>query len=210
MNNQRKTVRLAGILYILGTVAGFGAIIAKPYFDAPDHLIKVSGNAAPILLGTLSLLTMAMMSVLLYPVLKHYNQTLAIGYTICRLLSVALGQAVVNDSAGLPALQAIGTALTDPRAGNAITTIFFISGALMFYSLLYRSRLVPRWISMWGLVAALPYLASSLLILFGAAGSGSTTESILILPLFVQEVVLAVWMIVKGFSAKDEMMRDSE
>jgi hypothetical protein len=181
-------------------VAGFGAIIAKPYFDAPDYLIKVSGNAALILLGTLSLLTMAMMSVLLYPVLMHYNQTLAIGYTICRLLSVALGQAAVNDSAGLPALQAIGTALTDPRASNAITTTFFISGALMFYSLLYRSRLVPRWISMWGLVAALPYLASSLLILFGAAGSGSTTESILILPLFMQEVVLAVWMIVKGFS----------
>jgi hypothetical protein len=63
---------------------------------------------------------------------------------------------------------------------------------------------------MWGIIGTLPYLASSLLILFGAAGSGSTTESILILPLFVQEMVLAVWMIVKGFSAKDEMMRDSE
>jgi hypothetical protein len=219
MNNLRKTARIVGVLYITGTVAGICSAIVKPYFDAPDYLMKVSGNATPVILGTLFLLTMglvlAMMSVLLYPVLKMQNKTLAIGYVIfrgaietvtyiitafCWLLSAALGRVAVQTGADLPALQAICAALIDPRAGSAITTIFFITGALMFYSVLYRSGLVPRWISVWGLASTLPYLASGFLVLFGATGSGSTVEFVLILPMLVQEMVLAVWLIVKGFN----------
>jgi hypothetical protein len=52
----------------------------------------------------------------------------------------------------------------------------------------------------WGLASALPYLASGLLVLFGAAGSGSTVEFVLILPMLVQEMFLAVWLIAKGFN----------
>jgi hypothetical protein len=214
-----KTARAVGVLYIIGTVAGFCSAIAKPYFDAPDYLMKVSGNAMPVILGALFVLTMglalAMVSVLLYPVLKRHNKTLAMGYVVFRgaletvtyiftaffwLLTAALGRMAVQTGADLKALQAISLALIDPRAGSAITTIFFIAGALMFYSLLYRSRLVPRWICVWGLASALPYLASGLLVLFGAAGSGSTVEFVLILPMLVQEMFLAVWLIAKGFN----------
>jgi hypothetical protein len=215
----RRTATLVGILYILGTVAGFCSAIAKPYFDAPDYLLKVAGNTSPVILGALFLLAMglalAMMSVLLYPVLKRQDATLAMGYVVfrgaletatyiivasCWLISAALGRAAAQSGADIPALQAVGAALTDPRAGSAITTIFFISGALMFYSLLYRTRLVPRWISVWGLASALPYIAAGLLVLFGAVGSGSAGESLLCLPMMVQEMVLAVWLIVKGFN----------
>jgi hypothetical protein len=218
MKSLQKTARIVGVLYIIGTVAGICSTIAKPYLDAPDYLMKVSGNATPVILGALFLLTMglalAMMSVLLYPVLKRQNETLAMGYVvfrgaletvtyiitaICWLLSAALGRVAIQTGADLPALQAMGAALTDPRAGSAITTIFFITGALMFYFLLYRSRLVPRWISVWGLASALPYITAGLMVLFGAIGSGSTGESLLCLPMMVQEMVLAVWLIAKGF-----------
>jgi hypothetical protein len=217
----RRTAASVGVLYIIGTVTGMCSAIAKPYFDAPDYLMKVSGNATPVILGALFLLTMglalAMMSVLLYPVLKRQNETLAMGYVvfrgaletvtyiitaICWLLSAALGRMAIQTGADLPALQAMGAALTDPRAGSAITTIFFITGALMFYFLLYRSRLVPRWISVWGLTSALPYITAGLLVLFGAVGSGSAGEFFLCLPMMVQEMVLAVWLIVKGFNLK--------
>jgi hypothetical protein len=229
MNNLRKTARTVGVLYIVGTVAGICSMIAKPYFDAPDYLTKVSGNATPVILGTLFLLTMglalAMMSVLLYPVLKKQNEALAVGYIVFRgaletvtylvmasfwLLSATIGRMAVQTGADLPTLQVIGAALTDPRAGSAITAIFFITGALMFYSLLYRSKLVPRWISVWGLASALPYITSALLVLFGAIGSGSTVETILIMPMCIQEMVLAVWLIAKGFNLKDEVIRDKK
>ena len=76
----------------------------------------------------------------------------------------------------------------------AVTTIVFGIGALMFSYLLYASRLVPRWISVWGLVGAVPYTAVGVLGLFG------TNPEILYIPLAVQEMVLAVWLIAKGFN----------
>lgn len=216
----RRRAAIVGVLYILGTASGICSGIVKPYFGAPDYLIKVSGNANPVILGALFVLAMglslAMIPILMYPILKRQNETLAIGYVVfrgaletatyiitafCWILSVALGRKVVQTGANDPTLFAIGGALTDLGAASVITTIFFITGALMFYFLLYKSRLVPHWISVWGIVAALPYMASGLLVLFGAVGSGSTAETVLILPMFVQEMVLAVWLIAKGFNA---------
>ena len=65
----------------------------------------------------------------------------------------------------------------------------------MFYSLFYQSRLIPRWLSVWGLVGAVLYLASPLLDMFGH-GFG-----LLMPPLAVAEIVLAVWLIAKGLNA---------
>ena len=215
----RRTTALIGVLYIIGTVAGICSAVAKPYLDAPDYLVKVAGDATPVVLGAILVLTMgvalAIMSVLLYPILKEQNQTLAIGYvvfrgaletvtymitTFCWLISAALGRATVQIGTDASALQAISGALTDPRAGSAITTIIFNLGALMFYSILYRSKLVPRWISSWGLSSTLPYFVSGILILFGVIDSGSATEFVLVLSMILQEIVLAVWMIAKGFN----------
>lgn len=217
----RRTTALIGVLYIIGTVAGICSAVAKPYLDAPDYLVKVATDATPVILGAIFVLTMgialAMMSVLLYPILKKQSQTLAIGYVVfrgaletvtymitafCWLISAALGRMAAQTGADVPALQAIGGALTDPRAGSAITTIIFILGALMFYSVLYRSRLVPRWISVWGLASTLPYFVSGILVLSGVIASGSTVEFALVLSMIVQEMVLAVWMIAKGFNTQ--------
>jgi hypothetical protein len=72
--------------------------------------------------------------------------------------------------------------------------IVFPIGALMIYYLLYRSKLIPRWLSAWGFLGAIPYFASFLLGFFGfELGS-------LVLPLFLQELVMGVWLIVKGFN----------
>ena len=71
----------------------------------------------------------------------------------------------------------------------------------MFYLVLYRGRLVPRWISIWGLIAIIPYAIPVFLTLFatGDIGPTSTTTVLLDAPLGIQEIVLAVWLIVKGF-----------
>lgn len=217
----RRTAAKIGGLYIIGTVAGCCSVIATPYLNDPDYLTKVAGNATPVILGALLILSMgvalALMSVLLYPVLRKQNQALATGYVVfrgaletttyiitafCWLISAALGRAAVLTGADISVLGAISKALTDPMAGGAITMIFFILGAVMFYTVLYRSKLVPRWISAWGLVSTLPYFLSGMLVLFELIESGSSTECLLYLPMLLQEMVLAVWLIAKGFDPR--------
>jgi hypothetical protein len=71
---------------------------------------------------------------------------------------------------------------------------------MAFYAVLYRFKLVPRWVSGWGLVAALLYWASSLLVMFHLIAPLSTGHIALQAPLGLQEIALALWLIVKGFN----------
>jgi hypothetical protein len=82
-----------------------------------------------------------------------------------------------------------------------VLAIVFILGALMFYYVLYQSKLVPRWLSGWGLLAAIPYFVSGVLGLFNLPGPLGTLPMLLVLPMAVQEMVLAIWLIVRGFNS---------
>ena len=79
------------------------------------------------------------------------------------------------------------------------STLVFCLGAALFYVLLYRSRIVPRWIALWGLVAILFYVAADLLAMYAVIAPVSPAQVLLFMPLAVQEMVLAVWMIARGF-----------
>jgi hypothetical protein len=70
----------------------------------------------------------------------------------------------------------------------------------MYYYVFYQSKLIPRWLSGWGLIAIMMNLASALLVLFDLIGHLSTVQVVLSVPIGVQEMVLAVWLIVKGFN----------
>jgi len=75
----------------------------------------------------------------------------------------------------------------------------FCLGAGLFYVLLYRSRIVPRWISVWGLASIPTYVAAALLVMYGTINADSTAQNLLCSSMFLQEMVLAVWMIARGF-----------
>jgi hypothetical protein len=76
-----------------------------------------------------------------------------------------------------------------------VTSIAFCLGSLMFYYLFYQSRLIPRWLSIWGLPGAILYLVSPL---FDMLGNGF---GLLMAPLAVAEIVLAVWLIARGLNS---------
>ena len=80
-----------------------------------------------------------------------------------------------------------------------IAVLAFGLGALMYYWVFYQSRLVPRWLSAWGLVAIASLMVSALF-MFRLIEPMSTTQVVLALPIFLQEMVLAVWLIAKGFN----------
>jgi hypothetical protein len=148
----------------------------------------------------------------MYPIFRRYNEALAVGYVVFRgaletvayivgatssLLLVALSRDYLK--AGSPDTAQFGTLARHLKDQGSIatdmTTIVFSLGALMFAYLFYQSRLIPRWLAIWGLAGAPFYLAVPLLSLF------HVSAGFLYAPLAVQEIVLAIWLIVKGFDA---------
>ncbi|MGZ4146930.1 MAG: DUF4386 domain-containing protein, partial [Actinomycetota bacterium] len=96
--------------------------------------------------------------------------------------------------------RAIGDSLLDVRQQVALVGVFaFAVGALLYYYVFYRSELVPRWLSGWGLIAIVLTLVACLLALF--TQNDVTSYTPVLLPLAVQEMVLAVWLITKGFAS---------
>lgn len=222
MNTNRRTATIVGTLYIIGTVAGILSLVfTAPIRNAPDALIYINANENQVIIGALFMLLMgfalAMIPVMMFPISRKHNETLALGYVVFRgaletfanmaiaiswLFLLVLSQAYVQ--AGAPAassFQAPGAELLDAKLLGSINAIVFILGALMFYALLYQSKLVPRWISGWGLIAAVPYLAAGILRMFGLVDPMSTLDTTWQLPMALQEMVLAIWLIVKGFNA---------
>jgi Domain of unknown function (DUF4386) len=113
---------------------------------------------------------------------------------------VPLGEAMAaGGGTASPAGVRVGNLVIDADAANAVTALVFCLGAAMFYVLLYRSRIVPRWISAWGLVAISFYVAAYLLPMYGVFDVDAPAQVLMYTPLAVQEMVLAVWMIARGF-----------
>ena len=222
MNTYRTNATIAGVLYIIGTVAGILSLaLSQPLRDARDPLAGAAANANQVTVAALCVLLMglslAMVPVVLYPVLKRHSEVLALGYVVFRgaletvtvlmmpiawLLLVAMGQSYVPaEATAASGFQAAGALLLKAGDHNSLAGIVFCLGALMFYAVLYRSRLVPRWISVWGLAALVPYLAAEFLAMFAVVDPMSSNAILLYIPLAVQEMVMAVWLIVKGFNS---------
>jgi hypothetical protein len=222
MTRNRKTAILIGVLYITGTAAGMLSVaITTPIRNAQDLLTYINGNEIQVIIGALLILLMglalAMVPVMMFPISRKHNETLAIGYVVFRgaleticymamaigwLLLLPLSQVYIQAGATeASTYHDIGAILLNGEAIAFLTTIVFIIGAVMFYAVLFQSRLIPRWISIWGLAAAIPYLLACFLVMFGLVDKMSSLDSILQLPLFLQEMVLALWLIVRGFNS---------
>jgi len=220
MREHKTAATTAGILYITGTVAGvLSMAVGAPVRDAGDPFAYAAQHSGAVVTGALLVLVMglslAFVPVVLFPVLRRVDEVLAIGYLIMRgaletacyilvaiswLLLVPLGAAMsAGPGTASAASVRLGSVVIDSDATNAVLALVFCLGGVMFYLLLYRSRIVPRWIALWGLVAIPFYVAADLLAMYAVIGTNSTEQTLLFMPLAVQEMVLAVWMIARGF-----------
>ena len=222
---ERKTAIIVGVLFIIATVAPLLSLVFYgPITDAPDDLANVSANENQVkivavlqLIGATAIIGIPIM---MFPILKKHNESLALGYVGARIIEgfvfvvgvigllslLTLSQEFVK--AGAPDashFQTLGVLLlAEINWGFAVPgVIAFSIGGLMFYYVLYQSKLVPRWISVWGiigaaLILAIPFLSS----LFGLipetfvellAPIGAVNET--------ENIFLAVWLILKGFKS---------
>ncbi|MCJ7471993.1 MAG: DUF4386 domain-containing protein, partial [Actinobacteria bacterium] len=83
---------------------------------------------------------------------------------------------------------------------SLISTIVFSISALILNYILYRSKLIPRWLAIWGLVGAILHIIGGTLGMFDVVAESSTLGMVFVIPLALEEMVFAVWLIVKGFN----------
>lgn len=219
---DRKTATIVGVLFIVATAANLmSTSLTRSLVTAPDYLKTLSASGNQVLVGALFALIAALASasiaIALYPVLRRYNEGLALGSVGFRLIEgvlyivdvigllslLALSQAfVTSGSPGDAYFQTISTLIQAGRewATYVLAVSAFSLGALMYYVVMYQSSLVPRWLAVWGGLGAACSLGAAVSILFGLVPY-SLPMLALILPIAVQEMVLAIWLIVKGFRA---------
>ncbi len=224
MNTNRRIAVVAGVLFIIATGADLISrlVLVQPILGAPDYLTRISANEGRVLMGALFLLIGAIaasgIAIALYPVLRKHDEGLAIGsvafrliegafylgIVVCLLVLVTVSRESANAGTSAPSIRESTAALVMATrdALGQVAVLTFGLGGFMYYWVFYRSRLVPRWLSAWGLVAVTSLMVSGLLVMLGLVEPLSPTQVVLALPIAVQEMVLAGWLIAKGFNPR--------
>lgn len=221
-NTHRKRAIVVGLLFIYATAFLFiGGAFYEPILSSPDYLDIAYPRRTTVIIGILleftCILAIPLISVFLYPVLRKYSEALALGYIGFRVLEAVLFIGIEINKLSLIDLsrnylnrggmdasyfQNTGSAIQSENDwAFSIYVVVFTLGALMLYSTLYQSNLIPRFLSAWGFIAAAILLTGMVLIMldFFTGMSDLGLELIFALPIAVNEIVLAIWLIIKGF-----------
>jgi hypothetical protein len=219
--SSRKIAIAAGVLYLITHVTSVGAVILYgPVLNNASYIVS-SGSDTRVLLGAFFEVILAFANVgtavVLFPVVKWWNEGVALGYVGLRTLESSIIAAGVIPLLVVVTLRQhlMGTAGTDTATlvtlGSTLVAFHnwtflvgpsFTSGTntvLMAY-LMYRSGLVPRFIPVLGLVGGPLVFAFAAAVLFGLFGQYSVLPAIAAIPEFAWELTLAFWLIIKGFN----------
>ncbi|UCH59613.1 MAG: DUF4386 domain-containing protein [Anaerolineales bacterium] len=218
MNTSKKTAIMVGAFFLASNVTFLlGAFVfVEPILSSPDYLSLVSVNRNQVILGALlefiNGIAYIGIAVLVYPILKQRFASMALWYIAFRIIEfvmqtlsdlsplslVRLSEEFVSTGAvEASSFQALGSLLLTQRYwAFQMVTFALVLGALIFYYMLYQSRLIPRFISVWGFIAALAVLATALLDTFGISPGSLEFLGVLML---LNELFLGVWLIVRGF-----------
>ena len=222
MPSYRRTAIAVGVLLIACSAATILSIVPLgSMLDAPVDLARLAANDNRVIFTALIefvwAATAAGIAIGLYPVLRKHNRALALGAVAARVVE---GVLILVGTLGLLALLTLSkdyVAAGSPDSSSLLASgnmllaarqwvfellmsLSFALGALMYYYVLYRSRLVPRWLSGWGLVGAGLGLVATVYVGFTQEFGFGTVNTVLNIPILVQEMVLAVWLIAKGFN----------
>jgi hypothetical protein len=212
MDSPRKTALVAGALYLLTfvsipTLALYGPVRDRNYVTGagPDTGVIVGGVLEVIVafacVGT---------AIVLFPVVKRQNETLALGFVGSRVLEAAAILAGVACLLTVVSLRQAGAGAGAVVTGQALTGLYdrlFLLGqslmpavnALLLGSLLYRSRLVPRALPLLGFAGAPLLTAATVATMAGLIERDSAWAALAALPIALWELSLGIWLLVKGF-----------
>jgi hypothetical protein len=221
--SYRGNAIAAGVMLIACTAASilYIAPLGGP-LSAPVDLAKLAANENGVVLAALIefvwAATGAGIAVALFPVLRRHNRALALGSVAARAAEAVLvlvgtlgmlvlfslsQEAVAAGSAGLPSADTLANLLLASREWlhGLVGPLAFALGAFLYYWVLFKSRLIPRWLSGWGIIAIALNVFSTIYGAFAQDFGLSSVSTVINIPILLQEMVLAVWLIAKGFSA---------
>lgn len=206
MSSIRKTERFTGILFLVAMAASLvGGGILESVLHTPDLQSAISSKrglaTTGIILETVNAISVAGIGILLYPVIKMDSESAAFGYISIRILEMvcclfAVLVPILIFLSNVKEIYVITDFLIESRAqiNRIFVPLFFSLGALILYTFLYRTKLLPRIISVWGFIGVTGIVALNLLHVQNNFGMA------LALPIILNEIVLGFWLIVKGFN----------
>jgi hypothetical protein len=210
MPTSRKTSLTAGILYLL-TFISIPTLSLYHEIHQPNFVLSAASSSDVVIGGMLELL-MALFcigtAIVLYPVLKKQNETLALGFVAARVLEAALIFAGVAVLLTVLQLRTLGVEATVMSRGLVMLydRLFLISqsfipaiNGLLLGTLLYQSRLVPRILPIIGIIGALSLTAGDVAVLFGVFDQHAPLAGLSAVPIALWEFSLGIYLTVKGF-----------
>ncbi|MEH7523750.1 DUF4386 domain-containing protein [Bacillus sp. JJ1503] len=222
MNSNKKAAKIVGVLFILAAVSAVaGLILYDPILNSPDYLINGTEHANQVVLGALMELILVVSAVgtatIMFPILRKYNETIALWHVCFRFLEAIIITVGVISVLSLLTLSREFVALGSPDPASfqtsgivlhAIHDWTFLLGpnfmlginTMMYSYIFYKTKLVPRFIPILGMTGATLIFICALFVMFGVFPQLSVWGAILAIPVAANEMILAVWLIVKGFN----------
>lgn len=216
MRTPRNTATITGILFIAATASALAASALEPVRTSADYLMGITHQPYRLALSACMYLiaagTSAGIAIALYPLVRRVSPVLARGAVTFRTVegvfyTVAVAGLLAVATKAEELLVAVGDTRDEIRQtievllsardhATLVGVIAFCAGAGMYYIAFYRARLVPRWLSGWGIFGVFMMAIACV----AALVSGNTITGYIpfILPILLQEMIFAGWLIVKG------------
>lgn len=200
-----------------------GIFSVAPAIDSSKYLTEAAANSNQVIVGAIFQFIMALaylgIGILLYPIIKRFSSSLAIGFFSLRIIAASLvifgtilllsiltlsQEFVKSASQNIMEFEALGNLLKITR--DYINHVFMILvlcfGNFMLYLLLIKSKLIPLWLSLWGLLGGLLSAIASIMLLFQVFEVITTEYLILNMPTALLELILGIWLMMKGFDKR--------
>ncbi|MBB2481822.1 DUF4386 domain-containing protein [Bacillus sp. APMAM] len=222
MNSNKKAAKMVGIFFILAAVTAIiGLKLYDPILNGHDYLIKGSEHANLVIIGAIMELILVASAIgtstTMFPFLRKYNETIALWHVFFRFLEAVIitvgvisvlslltlsKEFVATGATNIAAFQASGTLLKAVHDWTFLLGPNFMLGinTMMYSYIFYKSKLVPRFIPIIGMTGAILVFVAAILEMFGVFPQISVWGGIMSLPVAANEMILAVWLIVRGFN----------
>ncbi|MFC8688456.1 DUF4386 domain-containing protein [Brevibacillus porteri] len=221
-NAGRRSAVMTGVLLIVGLVTGVLSVV--PVIDGANYLVEASTNENQVRIGAFFQLLMVVayvgIPILLYPIFSKHHKGLALGsvafgiiagvFIIIGVITLLLLLTVSHEFAKVGTLhvsyfQTLGGLLREGRdlVNHVATTLAFVLAMFLFTCVFYQTKLVPRWLSVWGLIGSTLSILASLFFMIRFIGLDAS-YMLLNIPIAFQQLVLAIWLIMKGFNSTEQ------
>jgi hypothetical protein len=222
MNSNKLAAKMVGVLFILAAVSAVaGVLLYDPFLTSSDYLTKGSEYYNQVVLGAIMELILVISAVgtatIMFPLLRKYNETIALWHLCFRFLEavvITIGiisvlalltlckEYVAGGATNIASYQASGTTLKAIHDWTFSLGPNFMLGinTIMYSFIFYKSKMVPRFIPILGMTGATLVFICAFLVMFDVIDQVSLWGGLLAFPVAANEMILAVWLIVKGFN----------